>query len=379
MSSGYVERYFEAKSSGRIQYLHPDFESILSETFGTIIYQEQIMRIAVEIAGFDWIEADNLRSAVTRQKVEHMEPFKDKFISGLMTKGIAKQAIEELWEQFLHYGKYCFNKSHAVGYAKLTYATAYLKTHYPLEYLSSLISVRVDDKDERKQYIRDAIVRGIRIHTPDINISTDTCSIIDDTVYLPLAMIKGVGPIACEAIIRERSKGVYKSIVDFCERVDRRRVNKNVKRNLAKAGAFDGLYDRSSLLKRIFNAGDDQLMIMEKEMLGLYVSGYLSDGFWYNDGSLHINEIDNLSQEDEFTTIGIVEKVYEHLDRNGNTMAFITLEDNTGQLEIVIFSGEYNCPLTVGDMIFLTAKLSQHDPPKAIAVNFSLLHSQMLS
>jgi DNA polymerase-3 subunit alpha len=377
--SGFVERYFEAKSLGKIQYLHPDFESILSETFGTIIYQDQIMRIAVEVAGFNWTEADELRKAVANQKVEHMEPFKDKFISRLMIKGIPQQAVEELWVQFLKFGKYCFNKSHAVGYAKLTYMTAYLKTHYPMEYLASLISVRVDNKDERKQYIHDALVRGIKIHTPDINISTDDCSIVDDTVYLPLAMIKGVGPIACGAIVKERSKGAYKSITDFCERVDRRQVNKNVRRNLAKAGAFDGLYDRSSLLKKLFNAGDEQLMIMEKDMLGLYISGYLSDGFWYNDGSLHINEIANLSQEDEFTTIGIVEKVYEHVDRNSNTMAFITLEDNTGQLEVVIFSDAYNCVLTVGDVILLTAKLSQHDPLKAIAVNFSLLYSQMLS
>jgi DNA polymerase III subunit alpha len=378
LSSGYVDRYFAAKSSGMSQYLHPDFEPILSETFGIIIYQEQIMRIAVEIAGFDWNEADRLRKAVTDQEAEQMEPFKDKFISGLTAKGIPQQAVEELWVQFLKFGKYCFNKSHAVGYAKLTYMTAYLKTHYPIEYLSSLISVRLDDKDERNRYIRDVIVRGIGIHVPDVNISTDVCSIVNDTVYLPLSMIKGVGPTACEAIIIERSKGAYKSVADFCERVNKRRVNKNVRRNLAKAGAFDGLYDRSSLLKRIFNAGDDQLMIMEKEMLGLYVSGYLSDSFWYNDGSLHINEINNLSLDDEFTTIGIVGKVYEHSDRNGNTMAFITLEDNTGQLEVVIFSSEYTCPLTVGDMIFMKAKLSHHDPSKATAVNFSLLHSRTL-
>jgi DNA polymerase-3 subunit alpha len=290
-----------------------------------------------------------------------------------MIKGIPQRAVEELWEQFLIFGKYCFNKSHAVGYAKLTYLTAYLKTHYPLEYLASLISVRVGDKDERKRYIRDAIVRGIRIHVPDINISTDTCSIIDDTIYLPLAMIKGVGPIACEAIIRERSNGAYKSVADFCERVDGRRVNKNVKRNLAKAGVFDGLYDRSLLLRKLFDADDMELIMMEREVLGLYISSNIINESFYSDGTIHISEIADLSLEDEFMTMGIVENVYEHIDRNGDTMAFVTLVDNTAQLEVVIFSDVYECPIGKGDLILLEAKLDDYTPLKAIATSFDLL------
>ena len=240
-------------------------------------------------------------------------------------------------------------------------------------HLASLISVKDDAKDERKQYISEAIGRGINLHTPDINISTDTCSIIDDTVYLPLAMIKGVGPIACEAIIRERTNGVYKSVEDFCARVDGRRVNKNVRRNLAKAGAFDGLYDRSSLLKRIFNADDTELIMMEREVLGLYISSNVINESFYSDGTIHISEIADLSLEDEFMTMGIVENVYEHIDRNGNTMAFITLVDNTAQLEVVIFSDVYECPIEKGDLILLEAKLDDYNPLKAIATSFDLL------
>jgi DNA polymerase III subunit alpha len=322
------------------------------------------------------LEADKLRSAVSKQKVEVMEPFKDKFIAGLMTKGIPQRAVEELWEQFLKFGKYCFNKSHAVGYAQLTYMTAYLKTHYPLEYLSSLISVRVNDKQENKQHIRDirdAIVRGINIHVPDVNISTDVCSIVNDSIYLPLSMIKGVGPTACIAIIEERSKGAYKSITDFCERVDRRRVNKNVRRNLAKAGAFDGLYDRSSLLRKLFDADDTELIMMEREVLGLYISNSIINESFYSDGTIHISEIADLALEDEFMTMGIVENVYEHIDRNGNTMAFITLVDNTSQLEVVIFSDAYECAIGKGDLILLEGKLDEYNPLKAIATSFDLL------
>jgi DNA polymerase-3 subunit alpha len=379
ISSGLVDKYFEAKSRGNVRCPHPAFEPILNETLGVIIYQEQIMRIAVEIAGFDWIEADKLRKAISKQKVDVMKPFEDKFITGLIIKDVPKQTAEELWEQILHFGSYCFNKAHAVGYAKLTYMTAYLKAHYPMEYIASLISVMTDSKEERRQYVSDAMVKGIKVHTPDINISSDVCVIKDDTIYLPLTMIDGVGPVAYENIMEERSKVEFKSIPDFFERIDKRRVSKSIRRNLVKAGAFDGLHDRLALLKRIFNANDSEVMIMEKEVLGVYVSGYLSNELWYNDGSLHINEIADLSSGDEFTTTGIVGKVYEHVDRNGNTMAFVTLEDNTGQVEVVIFASVYNCPLVVGDIIFLTAKLSEYEPLKVIAVGFSLLHSQTLS
>jgi DNA polymerase-3 subunit alpha len=278
ISSGLVDKYFKAKSLGSILYPHPAFEQILNETLGVIIYQEQIMRIAVEIAGFDWSEADELRKAVAKQKVEVMEPFKDKFIAGLITKGVPQQTAEELWEQILHFGSYCFNKAHAVGYAKLTYMTAYLKAHYPLEYLASLISVKDDAKDERMRYISEAIGRGIKVHTPDINLSTDACIIADDSIYLPLTMIKNVGATAYNAIAEERVKGEFISVEDFCDRVDKRRVNKNVRCNLAKAGVFDQLYERSSLLRRLFNAGDEQLIAMEKDVLGLCVSGNMING-----------------------------------------------------------------------------------------------------
>jgi DNA polymerase III subunit alpha len=374
ISSGLVDKYFEAKSSGRTLYLHLDFEPILNETLGVIIYQEQIMRIAVDIAGFDWSDADELRKAVAKQKVGLMEPFKDKFIAGLMTKGIQQQIAEELWSnQILIFGKYCFAKSHSVGYAQLTYLTAYLKTHYPLEYLASLISVKDDVKDERKQYISEAKGKGINVLTPDINLSTNACVIADDAIYLPLTMIKNVGASAYNAIAEERANGEFKSVEDFCERIDGRRVNKNVKRNLAKAGAFDSLYDRSSLLKRIFDADDTELIMMEREVLGLYISGNIINESFYSDGTIHISEISDLALEDEFMTLGIVENVYEHVDRNGNTMAFITLVDNTAQLDVVIFSDAYECAIGKGDLILLEGKLDEYNPLKAIATSFDLL------
>jgi DNA polymerase-3 subunit alpha len=373
ISSGLVDRYFEARSLGNIQYPHPTFEPILKETHGVIIYQEQIMRIAVEIAGFDWSEADELRKAVAKQKVEVMEPFKDKFVAGLVANGIPQQTAEECWRQFLHHGKYCYNSSHAVGYTRLTQTTAFLKANYPLEYLASLISIKDDAKDERRRYITEAISRGIEMHVPDINLSTDACVIEDDSIYLPLTMIKNVGTTAYTAIIEEREKEPFGSVENFCDRIDKRRVNKKVRGNLAKAGAFDNLYDRPSLLKRIFNASDTELIAMEKDVLGLCVSTGIIDESFYGDGAIHINAIAGLCLEDKFTTIGVVEDIHEHIDRNDNTMAFVTLSDNIAQLEVVIFGDQYNSHLVKGDLIVLDARLDGYDPLKAIAINFNIL------
>jgi DNA polymerase-3 subunit alpha len=371
---GLTDRYFQARASGKIQYLYPNLEHILKESYGILIFQEQVMQIAVEVAGLSWSESDDLRKAISKQRWDLMDGIKAKFIDGCASQSMPIELANALWEQIRVFGYFGFCKSHATVYAKVTYQTAYIKAHYPLEYLASLLSFKGNDNiDERKQYISEARKKGIKILSPDINISTDRCNIVGNSVCLPLTFIKGIGATAYNAISGERSKGAYKSITDFLERVDKRRVNKKVRGNLAKAGAFDNLYDRPSLLKRIFNASNEQLIAMEKDVLGLCISTGIIDESFYGNGTIHINAIAGLSLDDEFMTMGIVENVHEHIDRNGNTMAFITLADNTAQLEVVIFSDVYECPLAVGDVMFLTAKLSEYEPLKVIATSFDLL------
>jgi DNA polymerase III subunit alpha len=374
LDSGVVDNYITSREIGEAQYLHPALESILKDTFGVIIYQEQIMLIAVEVAGLSWKEGEKFRKAVSKQKKDIMASMKDQFINGCISASNFPETIAlALWDQIECFGGYGFNKCHAVGYAYLTYLTAYLKAHYPLEYYTALLSVKSDDEDEYKRYIYEAKKRGIKIVNPDINLSTDKCNIINDSIYLPLTFIKRIGAVACEAIILERSNGEFQSYDDFCKRIEKCKVNKTLRENLIKAGAFDSLEDRSKLLSADQEISDIELVVKESEVLGFYLSEILSS--WYGGGTFYISDLVNLALGEEFVTIGIVDKVYEHTDKNGNLMAFVTIADNTGQLEGTIFASAYDCNLTERDFILTTAKLNDYDPLKAIAVDFSILYT----
>jgi len=373
LDSGMVSNYITSRTLGKAQYLHPALEPLLKDTFGVIIYQEQIMLIAVNVAGLSWNESEKLRKAVAKQKQDVMDSVRDQFINGcIYHSDFSKDAASELWNQISYFGGYGFNKAHAVGYATLTYKTAYLKAHYPLEYYAALLSVKNDDEDERKRCIYEAKRRGVTILNPDINLSTDRCNIVNDSICLPLTFIGGIGASACETIIQERCIRGFISYDDFVKRIAKLKVNKALRENLIKAGAFDSLQERSSLLSIDEEISDIETAIKENEALGFYLSELLDDR-WYDSGTFHISELIDLALREEFVTMGIIQTVHEHIDKNGNLMAFATLMDNTGQLEIVIFASAYDCPLTRGDFILVTAKLDDYEPLKAIAVSFSLL------
>jgi DNA polymerase-3 subunit alpha len=373
LDSGMVVEYITSRAIGDNQYLHPTLEPILKDTFGIIIYQEQVMSIGVNIAGFSWKESEKLRKAISKQEKDRLNSLKDSFISGCVSNSLPETTARELWNQVQYFGGYGFNKAHAIGYAMLTYLTAYLKAHYPREYFSALLSIRGDDEDELKKYIYEAKRKGIKILNPDINLSSDRCNIVSNSIYLPLTFIKGIGTVACEEILRERSNGNFKSYNDFCKRIAKQKVNKRVREKLIVSGAFDGIEDRQKLLSENQDTSDTEIMTKEKEALRTCLSEHLLDDSWYDSGILHINEIANLSLKDKFVTIGFIEKVHEHYDKRGRLMAFIILADNTGQLDSVVFADDYACPLTEGDLILLTAKLDGYEPLKSIATKFDLL------
>jgi DNA polymerase-3 subunit alpha len=208
IDAGLVDNYFEARQTGNVEYLHPQLESILSDTYGIIVFQEQAMKIAMQIAGFSPSESDTLRKAIGKKDMELMSSIRDDFLSGCAGNDIASETAEELWEQTSFFGGYGFNKAHAAGYANLTYQTAYLKAQYPLEYLASLLSVKINDKEDRLQCIRDARQHGIRVLPPDVNASTDRCTIVDDNaIRLPLTAVDRLAEKACVAIVGERLYG----------------------------------------------------------------------------------------------------------------------------------------------------------------------------
>lgn len=374
LNSGLADSYFQARISGNIEYLHSSLEPILKETLGVILYQEQIMQIAVDIAGFSWTDADKLRKSIGKKDPQLMSSLQSRFVDGCINNGMPEGTSEKLWNQIQYFGGYGFNKAHAAGYAKLTYQTAYLKAHHPLEYYASLISVKSDD-DGVKQYILEARMRGIRILTPDINISTDKCVILDDNIILPLTLVSGLAEKACNAILTERANGDFASYDDFCNRMEKRVVNSRIRENLIKAGVFDNLHQKHELLED----GSADLLNMEREALGFYISGHPLDSFDYSDYTMHINEISELPLNCEFKTVGIVDSIKEITDRNGNQMAFITISDSTDSMEAVVFAGVYGGDIQEGSIIHIQGQLEQHEPLKAIAINYQIIEDTELA
>jgi DNA polymerase III subunit alpha len=377
IDSGLAEEYFNARETSEIKYLHPSLEPILSETLGVILYQEQIMKIAVDIAGFSWTDADKLRKAIGKKNPELMASMKARFIYGCGNNGMPADTSGQLWEQIEYFGGYGFNKAHAAGYAKLTYQTAYLKAHYPLEYYASLMSIKADDDDNTMDYIFEARRCGIRILTPDINISTDSCVIAGDSIILPLTAISKLAEKAYAAILNERDKGLFNSYEDFCNRLERRTVNKWIRQNLVKAGAFDSLHQRSDLLEIVCKDSVTDMLAMEREALGLYISGHPLDKFDYDDGTVHIDKVSDLSIGSEFKTVGVISKVNEHIDKKGGRMAFITIEDGRDSMEFVIFASVYHDCLTDGDIVHIQGRLNEIEPLKAIAIDYEVLNDRI--
>jgi DNA polymerase-3 subunit alpha len=376
IDSGLAEQYFNARNGDSIEYLHPSLEPILSETLGVILYQEQIMKIAVDIAGFSWTDADKLRKAIGKKNLELMVSMKARFIYGCVNNGMPADISGQLWEQIEYFGGYGFNKAHAAGYAKLTYQTAYLKAHYPLEYYASLLSVN-DEEINLRECLFEARGHDIKILSPDINISTDRCVIKDGSIYLPLTTVSDLADKACKAIVAERTNSGFKSYDDFCSRIEKKTVNIRIKKNLVKAGAFDSLHQRSDLLEIVCKDSVTDMLAMEREALGLYISGHPLDEFDYDDGTLRIDEVSDMPIGSEFKTVGVISEMKEHTDKNGGRMAFITIEDGRDSMEFVIFASAYNGDIRTNDIIHIQGRLDEIEPLKARAMDYIVLNDRI--
>ena len=234
---------FIARKQGKtkIVYEVPELEAILKETYGVIVYQEQVMQIAVAIGGYALSEADTLRKVMSKKKTEEMEgKEKPKFLEGARKKKIAESKASRIWEQMETFGKYGFNKSHSTAYAIISYQTAYLKAHYPAEFMAALLTSEKDNRDKIISHIGSCREMGINVLPPDINESMSDFSVVGEHIRFGLAAVKNVGVGAIESIIVVREAGgPFRSIVDFCDRVDPRKANKRMVESLIKCGAFD--------------------------------------------------------------------------------------------------------------------------------------------
>ena len=407
LGSGMIEDFINRKKGTiEIKYAHPQLESILKETYGVIVYQEQVMKIASELAGFTLGQADILRKAIGKKQKGVMEKQRELFIKGAQKNNIKKNTAVEIFDLIAYFAGYGFNKSHSVSYAFISYQTAYLKTHYTLEYMASLLTSIMGNNDKVALYIKECRNMNIEILPPDINQSLVNFTVVGGkAIRFGLAAVKNVGEKAIKSIIDEHKRNSnFTSLLDFCQRVDLRVVNKRVIESLIKCGAFDSIGARRSQLlafldvslrngqeyqksKRngqtsIFdlfeennpdkNSGNyqdrlpdisefskNELLAMEKEMLGLYISYHPLNDYRERLKKIITStsiELTNLSDKSRVVLAGVINNLKRKSTKNGNLMAFITLEDLEGTVEIIAFPKVYEkCKETIKkDEIIIT-------------------------
>ncbi|MDI6796585.1 MAG: DNA polymerase III subunit alpha, partial [Desulfatibacillaceae bacterium] len=257
LESGMLDDFVDSKHGKRkVTYLLSGLEPILKETFGVIVYQEQVMRIAADIGGFSMSEADDLRKAMGKKKQEILDKLKDKFIKGAVERGADKVKATQLFELIDKFGGYGFNKSHSAAYAAITYQTAYLKAHYPVEFMAAHLSLELGNMDGVVKFLAECRNMDIEVSVPDVNVGEKEFAVSSGKIIFGLAAVKNVGQGAIDALVEARQAGGrFTSLYDFCQRVDLRRVNKRVIESLIKCGAFDSLgFKRSQMMASVESA-----------------------------------------------------------------------------------------------------------------------------
>ncbi|MCK5691044.1 DNA polymerase III subunit alpha, partial [Myxococcota bacterium] len=409
----YIDRKHGRK---KVTFGHDVLKPILEPTYGVIVYQEQVMRIAVDLSGFTMGEADKLRKAMGKKKEDVMAKMQHQFVEGAYTiNGMPREQSNALFEQIKKFAGYAFNKSHSAAYAVISYQTAFLKKYYPVEFTAALLSTEMGTQDSVVKYITSARQNGINVLPPDVNRSERDFSVVreDDgtaSILFGLGAVKGVGDAAIESIINARRESPMSSLFDFCERVDMRKVNRKVLDALVKSGACDGFNrprsqlfdaigraleagssaqkDRLSGQTSLFSAfaaadtsdsastvtetyadidewKDKERLSREKEALGFYVSGHPLDSFAKDLPRLatHTSEAfvqlkkAGSSYKAEYSLGGIVTGYNEKMTKKGDRIAFFNIEDMYGSVEVKAFTkvfAEYGFLLKMDEPLLIT-------------------------
>ena len=421
LGSGMVKDFVERKHGQKsISYPHEMLEPILKETYGVMVYQEQVMRIASTMAGFSMGQADTLRKAMGKKLPEVLTKLRRQFVEGSVENGVEEGLAGKIFDLIVHFAGYGFNKSHSTAYAVVSWQTAWLKAHYPVEFMAALLTSIMGNKDKVAQYINECRRMNVEILPPDVNESYRDFTVVGSSIRFGLSAVRNVGEGAIEGIISEREHGgQFKSIYDFCRRVGMGVLNKRTIESLIKGGAFDSCnVSRKQLLLTfekavdmgirsqkdkaagqftIFDMGDGdgganedvkdpidelvpefekhELLAYEKEMLGLYVSDHPLLGL-----------ADALANQTEFSTVelkeqkdgtigwigGIITKIKKINTKKGDIMLFIELEDLDGSVEVVVFPGtaeKYKTLIEVDKMVVIKGRLDvKEDEVKALAM-----------
>lgn len=369
-----------------ITYMHPLMKDALQNTYGILVYQEQVMEISKTLCGFTGGQADTLRKAIGKKKIDVMKKMKVDFIAGAMKNGAREDQMEKFWKQLEDFAAYCFNKSHAACYGLIAYWTAYLKAYYPAAFMAALMTSDQDDTERLAIEITETRRMGLKVLSPDVNLSFQEFAVVPETndIRFGLVAVKGLGAGAVEEIIRVREEGgKYKSIEDFAKRVSTRMVNRKGWEALIKAGAFDEFGDRSDLLFNLDNilafaaklqkdaasgqtdlfggkAAESMAPVMkmdpaptkftereqlqwERDLLGLYLSAHPLDRYdvYFREQTVATTNIKKEMDGKQVILGGVITTNRVINTKNGSKMAFVGLEDKSGEMEIIVFPSLY--------------------------------------
>lgn len=411
-----IPEYIRRKKDPKlIAYLDPRLEPILDQSFGVITYQDDVMLIAIHLAGYSWLEADKLRKAMGKKIPAEMQAQKEKLFSGFTEHGLSKKKADELWNLIEPFAAYGFNKAHAASYGRVAYQTAYMKANYPVAYMTAILTNESGDVEKISEIVTESKRMGINVLPPDINISEGGFSITknkesnDEEIRFGLYTIKNLGTDIADAIIAEREKsGVFASFENFIERITHKNLNRKSLEALTMCGALDELAERGQVLanmdsilefhkkiikdnamqgslfdsshtsfvmKKAAPATPGEKLIWEKELLGLFVSGFPLDPWKEKIASRNMSiAILQQSTPDhkQVSLPSIIEKFRVTTTKKGDLMALVTLRDYTSSIEVAVFPETYKQfknLLVIDSPIVVSGKASTRNGEKTLVVD----------
>lgn len=421
LESGMVDEFIEIKHGRKLtQYPFPTLEPVLKDTYGVIIYQEQVMNVARIVAGYTLGQADMLRRAMGKKKADEMAKHRELFLAGAKERGYDLDTANDLFDKMEKFAEYGFNKSHAVAYSVISYQTAYLKYYYPAAFFAALLSSELGNMDKITQYISDAKHFDIEVLPPDINESLWPFNVVGSNIRFGMGAVKNVGNNAVDEIVRERTEnGPFTGFLNFCERINLKIVNTRVFESLIKVGAFDNCekLNRKTLLENLemilayckkrqeesslglvslFDMGGDNLsqtaeanldiqevaefddlekLSHEAELMGIYISGHPLDryaGLMKEMASMPIANVQDFLGTDQKRSMTLAGKITSKkiiLTKKGDKMCFATLEDLTGKIECIVFPrafAEYEAILNSDEPVLVEGVVNLQESPRKI-------------
>ena len=419
LDSGMAEHYIARKHGKEpVKFAHPILQPILKDTYGIILYQEQIMQIARDMGSYSLGEADLLRRAMGKKKPEEMAKHRGMFVSGAESRGVPKKVAEEVFDQMETFARYGFNRSHSVAYAMISYQTAYLKAHYPVYFMAALMTFEMDDTDKVLKNLNDCREMGIRVVPPNVNTGSIGFGVTNGEIVFGLAAIKVVGEKAVEGIIAERARGGdYKSIYDFLSRIDSNIVNRRIIENLIKSGAFDwsgqSRNEMCTRLDDLIRIADNERaskasnqislfsavsgenpelaalskkeqilewpvnirLAQEKQALGFYLSGHPLERYKADLERLGCSTIADLGGKTDGAQIlvaGVITFLKLKNTKKGDRYATFVLEDMLGTIEVIIWPDTYQkvfSALNTEEPVLVSGKLDVSDERSLVVGN----------